>query len=190
MAIDRRTVIQSSLGTALAGTIFGASTELRAGGGAVQQSGITLQGGVRRIITGNDAQGRSYVVSDDRVAPGTGGFPNLFGTTGDNKFGPGPAGESLELRPSDMPRVEPPPGGSNFQYATLPPMGPDAEPVWHTTETVDYDIVLSGELVLMLDVGEVTLHPGDVVIQRNTAHAWRNPTNAPVHWVAVLVPLK
>ena len=69
-------------------------------------------------------------------------------------------------------------------------MGPDAEPVWHTTETVDYDIVLSGELVLMLDAGEVTLHPGDVVIQRNTAHAWRNPTNAPVHWVAVLVPLK
>ena len=67
-------------------------------------------------------------------------------------------------------------------------MGPDAEPVWHTTETVDYDIVLSGELVLMLDAGEVTLHPGDVVIQRNTAHAWRNPTNAPVHWVAVLVP--
>ena len=188
MSIDRRTAIQSSLGAALAGTIFGSSVELLAGGGTAQQSGIALQGGVRRIITGNDAQGKSYFVSDDRVAPGAGGFPSLFRTTGDNKVGPGPDGDSLELVPTDMPQIEPAAGGSSFHYQTLPPT--TGEPVWHTTETVDYNILLSGELVLMVDAGEVTLHPGDVVVQRNTAHAWRNPTNAPVHWVAVLVPLK
>ena len=159
MSIDRRTVIEGSLGAALAGTIFGSSTEVLAGGGTAQQSGITLQGGVRRIITGNDAQGKSYFVSDDRVAPGSGGFPSLFRTTGDNKVGPGPDDDSLELRPTDMPQIEPAPVRSSFHYQTLPPTA-DAEPVWHTTETVDYNILLSGELVLMVDAGEVTLHPG------------------------------
>ena len=90
---------------------------------------------------------------------------------------------------SDMQRIEPAPGGSSFHYQTLPPTSDDVDPVWHTTETIDYNILLSGELVLMVDAGEVTLYPGDVVIQRNTAHAWRNPTSTPVHWVAVLVPL-
>ena len=103
MSIDRRTVIQNSFGASLAGTIFGSSTELFAEGGAAQQSGITLQRGVQRIITGNVAQGKSYIVSDDRVAQGSGDFPSLFRATGDNKFGPGPDGDSLELRPTDMP---------------------------------------------------------------------------------------
>ena len=56
--------------------------------------------------------------------------------------------------------------------------------------TLDYNILLGGELVLMVDEGETTLHPGDVVIQRNTMHAWRNDTNASVYWVAVLVPIR
>jgi quercetin dioxygenase-like cupin family protein len=81
-------------------------------------------------------------------------------------------------------------GGSSFHFVTLPPMKPGTQPVWHRTWTVDYNILLSGELVLMLDEGEVTLEPGDVVIQRNTMHAWRNPTNTPVRWVAVLVPIR
>ena len=137
MSIDRRTAIQSSLGAALAGTIFGSSVEVLAGGGTAQQSGIALQEGVRRIITGNDAQGKSYFVSDDRVAPGSGGFPSLFRTTGDNKVGPGPDGDSLELVPTDMPQIEPAAVGSSFHYQTLPPT--TGEPVWHTTETVDPD---------------------------------------------------
>ena len=44
--------------------------------------------------------------------------------------------------------------------------------------------------MLVLDKEEVTVHPGDVVIQRNTMHAWRNPTGEPVYWVAVLVPIR
>ena len=81
------------------------------------------------------------------------------------------------MLPTDIPQIEPAAGGSSFHYQTLPPT--TGEPVWQTTETVDYNILLSGELVLMVDAGEVTLHPGDVVVQRNTAHAWRNPTKTP-----------
>ena len=52
------------------------------------------------------------------------------------------------------------------------------------------NVLLGGELVLMLDREETTLQPGDVVIQRNTNHAWKNPTDAPVYWAAVLVPIR
>jgi quercetin dioxygenase-like cupin family protein len=81
-------------------------------------------------------------------------------------------------------------GGASFVFVTLPPTRPDAELGWHRTETVDINVLLGGELILVLDKGEVTLHPGDAVIQRNTMHAWKNPTNAPVYWVAVLVPIR
>jgi mannose-6-phosphate isomerase-like protein (cupin superfamily) len=47
-------------------------------------------------------------------------------------------------------------------------------PFMHRTETVDYGIVLEGELVLILDQGETTVRAGDIVIQRGTNHAWAN----------------
>ena len=191
--LDRRTVIERSLGLALAGSLFGASTELAAAMSGTGQpsstsaSGIALPQGMRRIVTGHDADGKSYVVSDERVT----GFaiPNLFKTTGDDPFGPGPEGEPRELRPTDTPQIEPEVGGASFVFVTLPPTQPDAE-VWHRTETVDINVLLGGELILVLEKEEVTLHPGDAVIQRNTMHAWKNPTNAPVYWVAVLVPIR
>ena len=192
--LDRRTVIERSLGLALAGSVLGASTELAAairGTGqpsATPPSGIALPQGMRRIVTGHDAEGKSYVVSDEHVAGGA--FPNLFQTSGDAPFGRGPAGESRELRPTDSPRLEPEVGGASFVFVTLPPTRPDAELGWHRTETVDINVLLGGELILVLDKEEVTLHPGDAVIQRNTMHAWKNRTNAPVYWVAVLVPIR
>ena len=192
--LDRRTVIERSLGLALAGSFFGASTELAAAmSGTGQQSatppsGIALPQGMRRIVTGHDAEGKSYVVSDERVTGGV--FPNLFQTSGDDPFGPGPAGEPRELRSTDSPRLEPEMGGASFVFVTLPPTRADAELGWHRTETVDINVLLGGELILVLDKDEVTLHPGDAVIQRNTMHAWKNPTNAPVYWVAGLVPIR
>jgi quercetin dioxygenase-like cupin family protein len=58
----------------------------------------------------------------------------------------------------------------------------------HTTDTVDYDIVLSGELWLELDDGaEVHLKPGDCVIQNGTRHAWRNRGTEPCFMVSVLI---
>lgn len=46
----------------------------------------------------------------------------------------------------------------------------------HRTETIDYGIVLEGEIVLLMDEGETTVGPGDIVIQRGTNHAWANRT--------------
>lgn len=51
---------------------------------------------------------------------------------------------------------------------------PSPHPFMHRTQTIDYGIVLEGELVLILDAGETTVRAGDIVIQRGTNHAWAN----------------
>jgi uncharacterized cupin superfamily protein len=60
---------------------------------------------------------------------------------------------------------------------------------FHTTNTVDYVMVLEGEITLELDTGEVALGPGDCVVQRSTRHAWRNRSDRPVRMVAVMLSL-
>jgi hypothetical protein len=189
---ERRVVLERALGAGVAGALFGGlgafGVDPAAAAQAGAASGIALTRGVRRVITGHNAQGRSYVISDERVTAGT--FPNLYKTTGESPLGPGPSGEPQTILPTDSPQLEPALGGSSFHFVTLPPTPAGAKPFWHRTTTLDYNILLGGELVLIVDEGETTLHPGDVVIQRNTMHAWRNDTNAPVYWVAVLVPIR
>jgi quercetin dioxygenase-like cupin family protein len=58
----------------------------------------------------------------------------------------------------------------------------------HTTPTVDYGVVLQGEIVLDLDNGETTeLGAGDVIVQNGVRHAWRNPTTEPATVFFVLM---
>ena len=188
-------LITHGLGAATVGALLGstasvaAATGVGAGQAPGRMPGIALPQGMRRVVTGNDAEGQSYIVADDRVTIGP-VFPNIFKTTGDDPFGPGPEPEPRTLYPTDMARIEPEVGGANFQFVALPPTTADAPPVWHRTETVDIDVLLGGELILMLDKEETTLHPGDVVIQRNTNHAWKNTSDGPVYWAAVLVPIR
>src|SRR5262245_19176810 len=190
--MDRRTVLESSLGAALVGLgLKGLDVGIEAAGQQVGtgRSNVLRQDGVRRIVTANNAQGKSFIVSDERIT--TGQFPSLFKATGDNPLGPGAPGEMKTFLPTDMPQIEPALGGSSFHYVVLPPHRADTKPVWHRTLTLDYNILRAGELALMVESGEVTLHPGDVVVQRNTSHAWRNnSTSQPVQWVAVLVPIR
>jgi uncharacterized cupin superfamily protein len=60
-------------------------------------------------------------------------------------------------------------------------------PMMHRTETVDYAVVLEGEIHLLLDDTEVKLSAGDVVIQRGTNHAWSNRSGKPVRMLYVLI---
>lgn len=180
--VGRRTAIKQSLGVALAGSVWG-QTKLWAAGNSIE-----LPDGMRRIVTGHDPEGKSYIVSDELVAAGS--FPNLFQTTGADPFGPGPEDTPRNLLPTDSPQLEPAVGGANFVFVTLPPTTSNAELFWHRTETVDINVLLGGELILVLEKEETTLQPGDAVIQRNTMHAWKNPTNEPVYWAAVLVPIR
>ena len=60
-------------------------------------------------------------------------------------------------------------------------------PLMHRTETVDYAVVLEGEITLLLDEREVSLKAGDIVIQRGTNHAWSNRSGKPVTMLYVLI---
>ena len=63
----------------------------------------------------------------------------------------------------------------------------DKRPGMHTTPTIDYGIVLQGEISLELDSGSINLVQGDIVVQRATAHAWRNYSDQPCVMVFVLI---
>jgi mannose-6-phosphate isomerase-like protein (cupin superfamily) len=190
--MNRRELLSGSVALGLVGAAFSGLDDAVAEAGGPQQRG---QGGAaqprtRRIMTGNNAQGKSYIVSDEIVSGGA--ITSLFETSGDNLAGAYTAGESRDVIAGDSPQLEPAIGGSKLLFVTLPPrQGDGGNTAMHRTWTVDYNLVLSGELVLILENGQVTLKPGDVVIQRNTLHAWRNnSTTEPIRWVAVLLPIR
>jgi mannose-6-phosphate isomerase-like protein (cupin superfamily) len=65
--------------------------------------------------------------------------------------------------------------------------GNPRHPGFHKTSSIDYAIVLSGEIVALIDEGEVILKAGDVLIQRGTNHAWSNRTVEPAYVAFVLI---
>jgi hypothetical protein len=183
--VGRRAMLECAVDAALGASLVGALAGNVAA--APQQKAPTPAAtgpGIRRIVTGHNAKGKSYVVSDTVV---TGS--QLY-ATGDNPLGTGNPGDPMEHMASTMTRLDPPTvGASASTHVYMPPWQADMKPVWHRTMTLDYNFLISGEMVLMLEEGEVTLtNPGDVVVQRNTNHAWRNGSSTkPLIWVAVLV---
>jgi hypothetical protein len=196
--IGRRALLERSFGLAVAGSAFGVIGALNAssvdvGAQANSQASIgpgSTPNGIRRIVTGNNAQGKSYVVSDTRITGGR--APNVFQTTPDAPLGPGGQGDRQDFLPSTMTQLDPPFGACSSNYVYMPAATDARPPTWHRTMTIDYNFLVSGELVCMLEEGEVVLSgPGDVVVQRNTNHAWRNNSKVnPVIFVAVLVPIR
>ena len=149
---------------------------------------------IRRIVTGTDDAGRSCVVSDG-AASDVPAFAELWQSAGgDPRAGaPGAGGAPA--------RLEPLPGGSSWRVFELPPdevvaawlerQGlPEAERSgFHRTDTLDYVMILDGQVTLELDRGAVALGPGDCVVQRATRHAWRNRSGRPVKMAVVMIRL-
>jgi hypothetical protein len=149
---------------------------------------------VRRVVTGTDAAGRSIFLSD---GPAFGGdeWAELWVTDPSR-------GLDAVVEPRDGPlSLEPPVGGSAWRVFEVPPdsvmrqrfaelaasiPGMEADG-FHRTGTIDYVMVLEGEITLELDVGSLVLRPGDCVVQRGTRHAWRNRGDRPVRMLAVML---
>jgi len=155
---------------------------------------------VRRVVTGIDEHGRSTFVSD---GPAFGGDQWAEVWLTDPELGLDALVDPHEGMSATA--LEPPPGGIVWRVFTCPPDaqmrasmaraveeaggeldGTEADG-FHTTQTVDYVMVLEGEISLELDTGEVLLKPGDCVVQRGTRHAWRNRNDFPVKMMAVMI---
>ncbi len=173
-----------------------------------------MASGIRRVVTGHDAGGKAVVAIDApapniRVRSANGLTSTLLWvedeTPADNDGAEDKANREIGVAPPD--------GGSVFRIVTFPPeeaggtafsnadlkaeLGLDASdaaaarhPSMHKTRSVDYAVVLSGEVDLLLDDSDVTVKTGDVVVQRGTNHGWANRGAEPCAVAFVLIDAK
>jgi mannose-6-phosphate isomerase-like protein (cupin superfamily) len=169
--------------------------------------------GMRRVITGHDKNGKSIVVLDGpparSIGEDVGGLFELWNTDGNTIN----TQDNID-RADDEIILSPPSNGSKFRYFQINPtpkgipmdimqeIAADAfekigaahhridttkHPAMHKTETIDYIILLKGDVTLILDQEEVDIKPFDVVVQRGTNHAWVNNGSDPALLIAVLI---
>ena len=171
---------------------------------------------VRRIVTGHDPQGRSVVQEDgppERIVTLGGDSGTTFHEVWNTRATPAPvdraSGEPAEPGISLLP----PAGGTRIRILDIPPDDGSVaalpreavralfeaigaghalaenprHPLMHRTETVDYGIVLEGEIVLILDESETIVRAGDIIVQRGTSHAWANRSGSNARIAFVLI---
>jgi uncharacterized cupin superfamily protein len=146
----------------------------------------------RRIVTGHDSAGVSVVVSDGPV-PVTRELPEdgvAFHEVWVTSTSPAVVGAGPEDPTAGSLTVPPPTRGTRIRINEFLPGHLDERglqsPV-HRTESIDYGIVLEGEITLILDDSEVTARAGDIIIQRGTDHAWANRGDSIARVAFVLV---
>jgi quercetin dioxygenase-like cupin family protein len=145
---------------------------------------------IRRVITGHDANNVAKVLIDGpaenvRHSP-AGNSSTLMWCTDEN-----PAdiaiGSDIEDMGARKLGTPPPANGTRFTVIDFPPGNTGA---MHRTETVDYIVVIAGEIDMDMDDSSVTLRAGDIMVQRGTNHAWVNRSSAPAQVAFVLVDAK
>lgn len=133
----------------------------------------------RRVVTGHDRCGRSVVLSDGPPPQNHPMRGPAVGAQFHEMWGEADPVPELAAAPAHEPNERPftlmPTSGHLLRILDVQPLGAGGKrTVMHRTQTIDYVVVIAGELVLILDDSEVTLKPGDVVVQRGTDHAWEN----------------
>ena len=168
---------------------------------------------MRRIVTGHNKNGKSIISIDGpparSIGEDVGGLYELWNTDGNDIDS-----SDFNDRADEDIILAPPTGGTKFRYFQINPMpegvsnemmqeiAADAfgkigashhridtskHPAMHKTDTIDYIILLKGDVTLILDEEEIRLEPHDVVVQRGTNHAWVNNGNEPALLIAVLI---
>jgi len=118
----------------------------------------------RRVVTGLDAQGRSCILIDGQASTV---IWSTDDTPADNS-GTADAGGAVFSFPDGT--------GTVFMYHDFEP---GSEAFMHASDTIDYVVVITGEVILVTETGETSLAAGDVVVDRGVIHGWRNDGNLP-----------
>jgi mannose-6-phosphate isomerase-like protein (cupin superfamily) len=176
---------------------------------------MPLSENVRRIVTVNDATGKAVVLFDganphrnERPVHKT--VSRLVWATDET---PADMSGSAD-RAARKVGIAPPAGGSVFRIVDFPPTPPDVEkldpnflhqqighdapkkgrpprhPLMHRTRSIDYAIVMQGEIDMLLDDSEIHLKAGDVLVQQGTNHAWVNRGKEPCRIAFILIDAK
>jgi mannose-6-phosphate isomerase-like protein (cupin superfamily) len=141
---------------------------------------------IRRVVTGHDDQGRAKVLIDEQVKNGFSHRPGAFysviwsseGFPVDNDGDADPSGKKIGTTIA---------GGTVFRVVSF---GPGVAPRNHRTDSIDYAVVMSGEIDMELDTGTVHLKAGDMLVQRGTIHNWINKNDVPCVIAFTLVAAK
>jgi quercetin dioxygenase-like cupin family protein len=147
---------------------------------------------IRRVVTGHDDKGSAKVIIDGqaqnvRASSSPGQFSTLMWSS-DSMPCDMPLGENAEDMGARKLGTYPPVNGTRFMIAEYPPGN---HPHMHRTETIDYIVVIDGEIDMEMDEGRmVTLRRGDVMIQRGTNHSWINRSKEVCRMAFVLVDAK
>ena len=167
---------------------------------------------VRRVVTGHDADGKSMFLMDG-LAPNVKEMASMPGLALTDLWETkaAPARNEGAADNADRPvRLEPPRNGTILRIVEFPPDSDwrsradareafgsigaghardrqSSDPMMHKTATVDYIIVLRGEIHAIMDAGETLLKAGDILVQRGTNHSWSVRGNEPCIIAAVLV---
>jgi mannose-6-phosphate isomerase-like protein (cupin superfamily) len=140
----------------------------------------------RRVVTGHDEQGRAKVIVDETVSnvasprPGA-EYGVVWMTEGFPVNNDGNADPSAKKIGTTLPH------GSVFRVVSF---GPGVAPRNHRTDSIDYAVVISGEIDMELDIGSVHLKAGNVLVQRGTIHNWVNKGKVPCVIAFVLIDSK
>ena len=168
---------------------------------------------MRRIITGHNKSGKSIITIDGppacSIGEDVGGLFEIWNTDGKeiNTL------DKIDRADAEI-LLSPSSGGTKFRYFQINPtpegvpwkilqdaaaeafasigaahhrVDTSKHPAMHKTNTIDYIILLKGDVTLLLDEDEVQLKPHDVVVQRGTNHAWINNGKEPALLIAVLI---
>jgi quercetin dioxygenase-like cupin family protein len=142
---------------------------------------------IRRIVTGHDRNQVAKILIDgtatNRRTRNTGSVSTLIWCT-DRTPADIRAGENIEDMGARLLGTPPPRNGTRFTVNDIPPgrTGP-----MHRTETIDYVIVLAGEIDMETDDSTIRLKAGDVLVQRGTNHAWINRGSEPARVAFILI---
>jgi quercetin dioxygenase-like cupin family protein len=129
---------------------------------------------LRRVVTGHDHNNVAKVIIDGPATNAKGGASGATSTliwSTDSTPADVSVDEDVEDLGARIIGTPPPEHGSRFAVITFPPGNPGR---MHRTETIDYVIVMQGELDMDMDDSTVKLKAGDVLVQRGTNHAWVN----------------
>ena len=144
---------------------------------------------IRRIVTGHDGEVAKVLIdapASNAKYPGPGTVSTLIWTT-DKAPAEIATGTNIEDMGARIMGTAPPAHGSRFAVIDFPPGNTGR---MHRTETIDYVIVISGEIDMEMDGTTIHLKAGDVLVQRGTIHNWINRGTAPCVIAFVLIDAK
>jgi mannose-6-phosphate isomerase-like protein (cupin superfamily) len=141
---------------------------------------------IRRVVTGHDNQGRAKVLIDEQVSNVTSTRPGANASVIWSSVG-FPINNDGERDPSREKIATTIDNGTVFRVVSF---GPGVTPRNHRTDSIDYAVVMSGEIDMELDIGSVHLKAGDVLVQRGTLHNWVNKGTQPCVIAFTLIAAK